>query len=121
MRLQQVVMEGRDDRRVIRFRVFVIPCEGDGFVGQDLVMDLGMGKGELTSQVLMQCVAAVAGIEATRQLDDPGCKDSLSQALEATSSALRSALVFLERDARIPHLKLLPVFPLSSLQTIAPR
>lgn len=71
---------------------------------------LGMG-GELGQHKLLQCVMAVAGLDVTRRLNDQHDLNGLHEALEATAPALRSALVFLESEAKIPHLRLLP-YPL---------
>ncbi len=74
---------------------------------------LGMGKAELRRHKLLQCVMAVAGLDVTRRLDDQHDPRNLQESLEATAPALRSALVFLENEAKIPHLRLLPYpFPL---------
>lgn len=80
---------------------------------EDEIAALGMGKEELRRHKLLQCVMAVAGLDVTRRLDDKQVPEELQRALAATAPALRSALVFLENDARIRHLRLLPFpFPL---------
>lgn len=80
---------------------------------EDEVAALGMGKDELRRHKLLQCVMAVAGLDVTRRLDDQRRIEDLRDALEATAPALRSSLVFLENNAQIRHLRLLPYpFPL---------
>lgn len=80
---------------------------------EEEVAALGMGKNELRRHKLLQCVMAVAGLDVTRRLDDQRRLEDLRGALQSTATALRSSLVFLDNDARIRHLRLLPYpFPL---------
>jgi hypothetical protein len=73
---------------------------------------LDLQLGEMAPPKLLQCVMALLGLDVTRRLDDQGdhgpSSAAYAEGLSQTAPALRSALVFLLRDAHIPHLQLLP-------------
>ncbi|MCY1018071.1 DUF262 domain-containing protein [Pyxidicoccus sp. MSG2] len=77
---------------------------------QGLAEDLrALGFGTLTESMMLRAVLAVRGLDFTQdfqgQLRE---EDDLTETLQATQRALQSTIVFLKRDAGIPHLLLLP-------------
>lgn len=68
-----------------------------------------MGFGALDTQSILKAVLAVRGLDITRDFK-PQLKgqDRLAEMLPATERSLRAAIVFLKRDAGIPHIELLP-------------
>jgi hypothetical protein len=68
-----------------------------------------LGFGAIPESLLLRAVLAVRGLDFTRgyqeQLDQD---DELAETVRRTDRALRDAIVFLKRDALIPHLKLVP-------------
>lgn len=68
-----------------------------------------LGFGTLGEALLLQAVLAVRGLDFLqdfqRQLRE---EDDLSETLRHTEPALRDAIVFLKRDAGVPHLALVP-------------
>jgi hypothetical protein len=76
----------------------------------DEISQLGMGRPDRS--LLLPCLVAFRGLDATRNIAEHYQKDK--KALKGTVAdalpALRSALSFLKRNAEIPHLRLLPRF-----------
>ncbi|RYZ37254.1 MAG: DUF262 domain-containing protein [Myxococcaceae bacterium] len=68
-----------------------------------------LGFGAVPESLLLRAVLAVRGLDFTRgyqqQLNQD---DDFTETVQRTDRALRDAIVFLKRDAFIPHLKLLP-------------
>ncbi|NBD08840.1 DUF262 domain-containing protein [Corallococcus silvisoli] len=68
-----------------------------------------LGFGSIPEPLLLRAVLAVRGLDFTRgyqkQLHQD---DELAETVQRTDRALRDAIVFLKRDALIPHLRLLP-------------
>lgn len=73
------------------------------------LMDVGMGN--VSRDLLLSCVIASKGLDPTQDVAahyerDP---DLLRGAVLDALPALRATLAFLQRDAEIPHIRLLPV------------
>ncbi|RKG71858.1 DUF262 domain-containing protein [Corallococcus terminator] len=68
-----------------------------------------LGFGAIPESLLLRAVLAVRGLDFTRgyqqQLNQD---DDFTETVRRTERAMRDAIVFLKRDAFIPHLKLLP-------------
>ncbi|MGE6761271.1 DUF262 domain-containing protein [Corallococcus interemptor] len=69
-----------------------------------------LGFGGIPEPLLLRAVLAVRGLDFTRGYQEQlNPDDELTETVRLTDRALRDAIVFLKRDAFIPHLKLLPV------------
>ncbi|MFB1483493.1 DUF262 domain-containing protein [Corallococcus sp. RDP092CA] len=74
-----------------------------------------LGFGSIPESLLLRAVLAVRGLDFTRGYQEQlSPDDELTETVRRTDRALRDAIVFLKRDAFIPHLTLLPA-PESSL------
>ncbi|RKG70233.1 DUF262 domain-containing protein [Corallococcus sp. CA054B] len=68
-----------------------------------------LGFGNIPESLLLKAVLAVRGLDFTRGYQEQlNQDDELTETVRRTDRALRDAIVFLKRDAFIPHLKLLP-------------
>ncbi|NOJ93456.1 DUF262 domain-containing protein [Corallococcus coralloides] len=68
-----------------------------------------LGFGNIPESLLLRAVLAVRGLDFTRGYQEQlNQDDELTETVRRTDRALRDAIVFLKRDAFIPHLKLLP-------------
>jgi hypothetical protein len=67
-----------------------------------------LGFGDARELPLRQSVLAVRNIDPTRSFRDLGDRRPGQGALSDATLALRRVIVFLKRDARIPHVSLLP-------------
>ncbi|MBN9683586.1 MULTISPECIES: DUF262 domain-containing protein [unclassified Corallococcus] len=68
-----------------------------------------LGFGSVPESLLLRAVLAVRGLDFTRGYQEQlNQDDELTESVRRTDRALRDAIVFLKRDAFIPHLKLLP-------------
>ncbi|NNB85941.1 DUF262 domain-containing protein [Corallococcus exiguus] len=68
-----------------------------------------LGFGSIPESLLLRAVLAVRGLDFTRGYQEQlNQDDELTETVRRTDRALRDAIVFLKRDAFIPHLKLLP-------------
>ena len=68
-----------------------------------------LGFGSIPEPLLLRAVLAVRGLDFTRGYQEQLSQDDeLTETVRRTDRALRDAIVFLKRDAFIPHLKLLP-------------
>lgn len=64
--------------------------------------------GDARELPLRQSVLAVRNIDPTRSFKDLGNRHPGQSAMGEATQALRRVIIFLKRDARIPHVKLLP-------------
>lgn len=76
-----------------------------------------VGFGELSQELLLKVVLATHGLDITsaskQQLNEVREIGNIESAIDAGETALRKAIAFSQRDARIPHGALLPYeFPL---------
>jgi hypothetical protein len=70
---------------------------------------LDLGFGVIEPEWLLKAVLAVRGFDITRRFERILKEDgTLADALEQTTRALRGVIVFIKRDAGIPHVELLP-------------
>lgn len=68
-----------------------------------------LGFGAVPESLLLRAVLAVRGLDFTRGYQQQLRQDDdFTETVQRTERALRDAIVFLKRDAFIPHLKLLP-------------
>ncbi|RKH12410.1 DUF262 domain-containing protein [Corallococcus sp. CA047B] len=68
-----------------------------------------LGFGAVPESLLLRAVLAVRGLDFTRSYQQQLHQDDdFTETVQRTERALRDAIVFLKRDAFIPHLKLLP-------------
>ncbi|RKH10602.1 DUF262 domain-containing protein [Corallococcus sp. CA053C] len=69
-----------------------------------------LGFGAVPESLLLRAVLAVRGLDFTRGYQQQLRQDDdFTETVQRTERAMRDAIVFLKRDAFIPHLKLLPV------------